>query len=117
MDQSDRQDLCGGLRFKFKGLAIPPDVSLWPDITLYDPAVPGAEREKNPDLPRAFAVQTDQTAWVGVANGRYRVRVGSFGLTWDSASANFAPRLEVDYDSIPKEVVIRGDTVELPSVR
>jgi hypothetical protein len=117
MDQSDPEDLNGGLRLKFEGLAIPLDVCLWPDITLFDPAVPGAERGTNPALPRTFAVQTDQTAWVGVANGRYRLSVGGFGLTWDAPSATFAQRLEVDYGSIPDEIEIRGDTIELPSVR
>ncbi|MBI3866760.1 MAG: serine/threonine protein kinase [Planctomycetia bacterium] len=117
LDQSDPQDLCGGLRFNFAGLAIPSDVCIWPEITLYDPAVPGAEREINPVLPRTFAVQTDQTAWVGVANGRYRLRVAGFGMTWDAPSANFAQRLEVDYGSIADDVEIRGDTVELPPVR
>ncbi|MBI3862448.1 MAG: serine/threonine protein kinase [Planctomycetia bacterium] len=126
LDPAAPDTLRGGIRFRLVGpLPSPQDwkflrVSLW-DRSLDNPVhsafgavgVPGGDLM--PGHPGTFPLQLDGTAWVGVADGKYRIAVwhtGSGGIG-DGKSTPRKP-VELEFRGVPAEVEIRGDTIEVP---
>ncbi|MBI4605847.1 MAG: serine/threonine protein kinase [Planctomycetes bacterium] len=107
--------LRGGLRFRITGLDLPPDLALNHSVTLSGVA---GDRAAQP-LTGSAPVQLDQTSWVGVADGRYRLEVRRSGSgtnfsTSRGARANYIfPLLHLDDSSLPQEVEIGGQVVDL----
>ncbi len=70
-------------------------------------------------------VQLDQTVWVGVADGRYRLAVqgtsrGSRSWACYGARANrLFGRMKLDFSALSAQPVVevRGHTVDLPPIR
>jgi tetratricopeptide (TPR) repeat protein len=123
LDATMKDPLRGGLRFRITGLDLPPDLVVQLSLTLWDPksADAGAVRATLGNV----VVQLDQTAWVGVADGRYRLAAqgtsrGSRSSASYGARANrLYGRMELDFSALnAKQVVeVRGNTVDLPPIR
>jgi hypothetical protein len=64
-------------------------------------------------------VQLDQAAWVGVADGHYRLVVhsGSRSSRASGQAARQFSTLHLDFSELPREVDIRGKTIDLPPIR
>jgi len=130
LDPNRTNRLRGGLRFRIAGVDLPPDlgikflVSLW-DATDQAPeyGTQWADGQKVGAALGSAPVQLDQTAWVGVADGKYRLSVqrGSGGTRYSDHRGNRANRLstllDLDFSDLPKEVEIRGSTLDLPPIR
>ena len=114
--------LRGGLRFRIIGLDLPPDLRVALQIILVDAATSNAGRVLSAlgDAP----VQLDQTAWVGVADGRYRMEVhqstakgGRSSESWGGRASRLTDHLELDFSALPTEIEVRGTTLDLPPIR
>jgi hypothetical protein len=130
LDPESKDPLRGGLRFRITGLDLTPEMVKQLSLSLWDSTGPDPERAKQlvggrwvPALLGSVTVRIDQTAWVGVADGRYRlaVQAGSKG-SWRTenfgARANLLlNRMELDFSGLPEEVEVRGNIVELPAIR
>ena len=86
LDPTFKDPLRGGLRFRIAGLDLTPDIAVLMSVALWDPAIgeagPGwavinGQRVPSPVPTTEGEVpfQLDQTGWVGVADGRYRLVV------------------------------------------
>ena len=73
LDPSAPDMLRGGIRFKIVGVKLPRNFVSFLQVTLHDPAIkyPQYFPTPNGDCP----LQIDQTAWVGVADGKYKLAV------------------------------------------
>ena len=107
----------GGIRFRVVGVEIPEGHVAYFNVDLYDPTI------KNPVVwpthGGSFPTQLDQTVWVPVADGKYRLAVSRGGFY---GSAPKKPRrvvrelpagFELDFSELPPEVEIAGNTIEL----
>ena len=108
-----------GIRFRIRGLEIPQNVTLAYWVTLQEPGLPRDIRRMYPKASGSFdvdevPVQPDGTAYIGVLPGRYElsVRQGSRGLT-GSANRDVYRRMTLDFDTLPKEVAIGAESLEL----
>jgi tetratricopeptide (TPR) repeat protein/predicted Ser/Thr protein kinase len=132
LDPALKDPLRGGLRFRIVGLDLPPDTAVLLAVSLWDPAADDPDRRSlivNGETVAApvgeVAVQLDQTAWVGVADGRYRLVVqtdsapggSTFSDNYGARAKMVSERLILDCSGIPKEVEVRGATVDLPPIR
>jgi hypothetical protein len=66
--------------------------------------------------PGSFPIQIDGTAWIGVADGKYRLYVwrAEWGAVGKIDSGTGAKHVELDFRGLPAEVEIHGQTIELP---
>jgi hypothetical protein len=123
--------LRGGLRFRVTGLDIPPELTVQLAVTLWDPDLDDTGRgwetisggRRIPAILGGAPLQLDQTAWVGVADGRYRLAVRPSSKTSqmnDTLGARgklLFDRMELDFSALPEIVEVRGRTVDLPPIR
>jgi tetratricopeptide (TPR) repeat protein/predicted Ser/Thr protein kinase len=132
LDPAMKGPLRGGLRFRITGLDLPPDLVVRLSLALWEPPVHdlgrGGQDLEGKEVPAplgSVVVQLDQTAWVGVADGRYRLAVqGTSGGARSSdsygARANrLFRRMELDLSRLRAQEVIEvsGNTVDLPPIR
>jgi predicted Ser/Thr protein kinase len=103
--------LQGGLRFRIEGMQLPKGLSPKLRVELYDQTInTSAGRDRS--LPRIVPIQ-NQTAFVGVADGRYRVAIRNAGSTFHGEdSGRLSSLLELDLSKLPKEVEVKGNTLE-----
>ncbi|MBI4605730.1 MAG: hypothetical protein HY721_27500 [Planctomycetes bacterium] len=120
LDPASAEAPRGGLRLRITGLDLPPELALNLLVSLWDPAVEGTVGGPGAQAPLGQApVQLDQAAWVGVADGRYRLQIkrgGSGTRFWRSLGGranHFLGMLEIDFAALPEEVEVRGQAVEL----
>lgn len=111
LDPTAPDDLRGGIQFQIEGVPIPSNLLVGISLELRSPSVPVNE-PRPAILSQVVPVQVDQTARVGVADGRYRMMVAS-SKTWFSSPDDLGNRLELDMADLPQEIEIRGGTVEL----
>jgi predicted Ser/Thr protein kinase len=126
IDPSGSEQMRGGLRFRIAGVDLSPDVGLKLSISLSNADGPdpgrGTQIVEGEAVPAPLGdapVQLDQTAWVGVADGRYRLVVHS-GARSSRASGQASRQfnmLHLDFGELPKEIEVRGKTVDLPPIR
>ncbi|HVR75012.1 MAG TPA: serine/threonine-protein kinase [Planctomycetota bacterium] len=114
--------LHGGLRLRVTGLDLPPDLALNLQLSIWDPALEGTADGRRARSPLGQApVQLDQSAWVGVADGAYRLAIkrgGSGASAQGSRGARASyllEMLELDFSSLEAQgqVEIRGEPLEL----
>jgi serine/threonine protein kinase len=117
--------LRGGIRFRVVGPQIPKNEVIKLYALLWDPAIkpmtagfgtrPDAKGTEFPQAPGSFPIQIDGTAWIGVADGKYRLAVMSAEWGGTGPRDPEAPKqpVELDFNSVPAEVEIQGQTVEL----
>jgi serine/threonine protein kinase len=126
LDADSPELLRGGIRLRIAGLDLSPDMGIKLKVSLWNPdqSDPGRGHQviRNQEVPQPLGeapVQLDQTAWVGVADGRYRLVVDSGSRS--SRGAGQAGRqynsLELDFSELPEMVEVRGQTIELPAIR
>ena len=103
--------LQGGLRFHIEGMQLPKGLSPKLRVELYDQSIkPSAGRASS--LPRIVPIQ-NQTAFVGVADGRYRVAIRNAGSTFHGEdSGRLSSLLKLDLSKLPREVEVKGNTLE-----
>ncbi|QEH31852.1 Serine/threonine-protein kinase PknB [Aquisphaera giovannonii] len=123
LDPAAPSRLKGGLRFRLTGLELPPGVSVFFSPSLVDPALdPKLAGNGGGFLPNVH-IGRERTAWLGVADGHYRLSVPAPGKSYghdgraDEATERSYHLLDVDYSDLPAEVEIRGETVDLPPLR
>lgn len=122
--------LRGGLRMRVTGLDLPPELGLHIALSLWDPDVATNGRSTEiidgrtvSSILGDFPVQLDQTAWVGVADGRYRIamkpgsRSGTASRYLGSRGSQLFRMLQLDFSEMPEEIEIRGGTINLPAIR
>jgi hypothetical protein len=126
LDPGTPSALRGGLRFHVEGLDFPPEVAVWFKPRLIAPGVDPKFAEIRSwmgyNLDRNVELKGGRPAWVGVADGRYRLTIPAPGksASWGSPEdpdLRFYSLLEVDYSGLPAEVEIRGVTVDLPPLQ
>lgn len=126
LDPTSPELLRGGVRFRVAGVDLSPDVGIKLSVSLWDPDGPDPDRGhrivRGQEIPQFLGeapVQVDQTAWVGVADGRYRLVVdsGSRSSQGSGQAARQGSMLEFEFRDLPEMIEIRGQTVELPSIR
>lgn len=122
LDPARPLSLKGGLQFHTEGLPLPPGMEIQFAPVLVDAAIEPPAGDVQSDqgflLYRKIGLRTGQTRWVGVADGKYKLSIGGKGATRESdASGKYPePLLDVDYRDVPKEIEVRGNTIDL-SVR
>ena len=132
LDPAAKDPLRGGLRFRVTGLDLPPDLAVQLSLHLWDAKAQDSDRglaeiegRMMPGYLGTVPLQLNQTAWVGVADGRYRlvVRSSSKGsrssLNYGGRANMLNNRLELDFSRLPKEdqeIEVRGSTVDLPVI-
>jgi predicted Ser/Thr protein kinase len=129
LDPNAPEMMHGGLRFHVEGLEFPPEVAVSFSPRLIAPSV-DARFAEIPSSIWIGSVNADrlslkggQPAWVGVADGRYRLTIPAPGKSFsysgppDETTRRFHSLLEVDYSGLPVEVEVRGATIDLPPLR
>jgi hypothetical protein len=126
LDPNGMELLRGGIRLRIAGLDLSPDMGIKLRVSLWDPEHPdpgrGHQIIRNQEIPQPLGeapVQLDQTAWVGVADGRYRLVVdsGSRSSRGSGQAGRQYTMLDLDFSDLPELVEVRGQTVELPAIR
>ena len=121
--------LRGGLRLRITGVDLPPELGLHLSVTLSDAAlaVEGREERGAVNHPATatsveIPVQLDQSAWAGIADGRYRLearsgsRTATFSRYLGARGAQLSRMLELDFSAMPADVDDRGETIDLPAI-
>jgi hypothetical protein len=108
--------LQGGIRLTVQGLQIPPEINVALSVIICDPSIKDPDEGLRQLLSRHIAIREDQTAWVGVADGRYRMAVRESGRSFSGDVADSLRRvyrlLVLDFDKVPSEVEIQGNVQE-----
>src|SRR5262249_11385531 len=125
LDPSAPDTLRGGIRFRVVGPQIPKNEVIKLAASLWDPSIPAMEagfgsrtgpgEETFPNPPGSFPIQLDGTAWIGVAEGKYRLAV--WRAEWGATGFREAGSMQVmlDLEALPQEVeIVGGQTIELP---
>jgi predicted Ser/Thr protein kinase/tetratricopeptide (TPR) repeat protein len=119
LDPNSENPLRGGLRFRITGLDLPPELGLKLSLSLSDAAGPDADPGTVGEIP----LQLDQTGWVGIVDGTYRLGVRR-GASSGYSTAHRGARgsqlfqmLDIDCSAIPAIVEIKGTTIDLPPIR
>ncbi|HVC93239.1 MAG TPA: serine/threonine-protein kinase [Pirellulales bacterium] len=124
LDPAAPDMLRGGIRFRIDGPQIPKNEVYKLYASLWDPSAKkmdvgfGTTSDPTgtpvPMPPGSFPIQIDGTAWIGVADGRYRICVwrAEWGAILPDAVA--PQHVELDFSGVSAEVEIRGQTIELP---
>ncbi len=110
--------LKGGIRLKVSGVRIPSNVQQTLQVFLWSPDSERGDRRLYPaknsfSLPEV-PVGPDQTAWVGVVPGRYKLEISSAGRSLTGQeNREIYRRVILDFDKLPKEIEIGSEVVEL----
>lgn len=127
LDPAAADPLRGGIRFRIVGPQFSRNEVIKLYAALWDPASDpksapfGLRGDGNgnnmvPSPPGSFPIQIDGTAWIGVADGKYRLsvfRAESGGRDGPPDPAAAKRPVELDFRNLPSEIEIHGDTVEL----
>lgn len=109
-DAPDR--LRGGLRFRIEGVKLPARLTIKLRVELHDLSTAASDVTKQP-LPRIVPIN-NQTAFLGVADGRYRVSIRMAGTSSRGAAASrVSSLLALDFSDVLKEVEINGNTLDM----
>ena len=110
LDPNAPDQLQGGIRFRRAGMPIPAEMRIDLRVELRDPSVhePGSGHSH---LPTRVRMQ-DGSWWIGIANGRYRLRVSAGARVYPSSLPDQSKLLEPDFSKIPREVEVSGDVLE-----
>jgi hypothetical protein len=108
---------------RISGLDLPPELGLHLSISIWD-APTGEAGIADVAAPLGeVPIQLDQTGWVGVVDGRYRISVRD-GARSAISSEHLGARgsqlyqlLALDTSGLPAEVEIHGETIDLPPIR
>jgi predicted Ser/Thr protein kinase len=104
--------LQGGLHFRIENVELPAELAPKLRVELYDQSM-STSTDRDRSLPRIVPLK-DQTAFVGVADGRYRVAIRYAGSNFHGVDADRVSRLlKYDLSHLPREVEIKGNTLEL----
>jgi predicted Ser/Thr protein kinase/tetratricopeptide (TPR) repeat protein len=125
LDPSTSDTLKGGLRFRIEGPPFPESVSIRLSPRINDPLVPPGETSTPKRWGFDAGVQVSlggtRSAWIGVADGRYRIS-HSYSKEHQTSGPQLAEAtrffnlLAVDFPDWP-EVEVRGDTIEMPPIK
>jgi predicted Ser/Thr protein kinase len=107
----------GGLRFRVEGVTLPASLRLGLAIDLCDPDITAPNAGLPVNLQRVVPLAADQTAWVGVLDGRYRLKVPQVHRQTPLGDDRLAKLLELDLSALPAEVEVHGAPVDLPPIR
>jgi hypothetical protein len=111
LDPDSTEALQGGIRFRIADVELPAGLALKLRVELYDQSLntsTGSDRS----LPRIVPIE-DQSAFVGIADGRYRVSIRSAGSSaHGEAAGRMSSLLDLDLSTLPREVDIQGNTLE-----
>ena len=113
LDPDTTDALTGGITLRIAGVELPPGLVPMVHIELFDQST--ATVARSPNLPRLVLI-TQQTAFVGVADGRYGVTVSKGGYSTERSSDNsgrIGNLLELDSNGLPNTVEIKGNSIEL----
>jgi hypothetical protein len=124
LDPAAPDPLRGGIRFRIDGPQSPKNHWIFLNAALWgDPAIKpidigfGAtttpKGESWPLPPGQVPLQVDGTAWIGVADGKYRLAVWEGGSGGRGESDPGSKPVALDFEGVPAEVEIRGETVEV----
>jgi hypothetical protein len=127
LDPGAPDPLRGGIRFRIVGPQPPANHWIFLSVALRDPAmtqsvdstlgaVATPSGELFPEHPGMIAMQLDGTAWIGVADGKYRLHVwesGSGGIG-NSRTPLAKNNVHLDFRGVPADISIHGQTVEVP---
>lgn len=111
--------LKGGLQFHAEGIPLPSlmEVSFAPVLVDASIATSGDNvlGSQGQQLYHKVRLRAGHKAWVGVADGRYRIKASSQEISREAnENGSFSGRLlDVDYSVWPAEVEVRGGTVDL----
>jgi predicted Ser/Thr protein kinase len=111
LDPNAADVLQGGLRFRVEGVELPAELVPKLRVELHEQSLdtPTGNDDK---LPRHVPIQ-DQVAFLGVANGRYRVAIRYAGASaYGDVAGRMSGLLELDLSNLPSEVEIKGNTLE-----
>jgi hypothetical protein len=110
--------LKAGIRVKVQGVRIPSNVEQTLQVYLWSPEIDRGDRRLYPaknsfSLPEV-PIGPSQTAWVGVLPGKYELNISSAGrsLTGEE-NREIYRRMILDFNTLPKEIAIGDETVEL----
>lgn len=129
LDPNAPEAMRGGLRFHVAGLEFPPEVAVSFSPRLIAPGVDAKFAEIRSSiwngaiLAEQLSLEGGRPAWVGVADGRYRLSIPTPGKSYshsgppDETTRRFYSLLEVDYSGLPEEFEVHGATVDLPPLR
>jgi hypothetical protein len=110
IDPAAPEKMQGGIRLRIEGVEIPTDVVIVLDVRLRDPAQGRAKNSDSEDLCRLIPLQSDQTAWVGVADGSYDLSVRKNGWKFtNTARLPFCQSLQLSTES-GRNLQVHGDT-------
>jgi tetratricopeptide (TPR) repeat protein len=114
LDAEFKNPVRGGLRFRIVGLDLTPDITVHFYLSIWDPAIEGTTTNGG------VTIGLDQSAWIGVADGKYRLRIdGKGGGGWSSSefgarASQLSKHMQLDYTSLPAEIeIVNGETKEL----
>jgi hypothetical protein len=127
LDPNAPDPLRGGIRFRVVGPQFSRNdviklyAALWVAPIDLNSAPFGMRGDGNgtnmvPSPPGSFPIGIDGTAWIGVADGKYRLSVfrGEWGGIDGPPDPNAAKGpVELDLSGLPKEVEIKGETIEI----
>ncbi len=130
LDPAFKDPLRGGLRFRISGLDLTPDIAVLLTVSIWDAAAGDTGRgwqvvngRQIPAPGGSVPIGLDQTGWVGVADGRYRLAVwkdGGGGVStkeFGARAGQLGKRMELDFSALPEVVEVKGGTVDLPPIR
>ncbi|MBI3273237.1 MAG: hypothetical protein HYZ53_29875 [Planctomycetes bacterium] len=108
----------GGLRLRVEGTEFPAPWRVSLQVSLWDTSLPDSVPDEDwyDYLGRSVGLAPDRTARVGVGEGTYRLRVGVRNA-WAGEGVPLRELLELETSSLPKEVRIAGETLDLPPIR
>lgn len=107
----------GGIEIALAGVALPPDVTMGLQLELCDVDIANPDQYLPHRLPRLVQLDSAGRAFVGVVDGRYRLKFGGQQARWSPSSDKFMRLLQIDTESWPSEVTISGNRLQLPPAR
>lgn len=118
LDPEFQNPLRGGVRFRIVGIDLPPDITIELFVSFCNPEDDAIRTNGG------MVFDLNQTAWIGVADGRYRLRMDGKGgggvqsSEFGARAAFLSQHMELDYAALNGTIVeVRGNTVEAPPIR